>query len=318
MNKAGREKHSLLLVRTPFQAWVAQKVLASEGLKSYDLLYFTHNDSDEDRHYFSQLAETASSSRYCWAPTRRFDILGHLVFHRQASPWKHRCSYDQVLMASINSPVLNALATYHAASALITFDDGLANIVPDGMYQQDITGWRTRLYRRMLGAVPLALLKQRIERHYSIYPGFDNIVDPSRVRPLEAWRRKDSAWSAEEKAVSYFIGQPFQEVMSVAQIEQLRQRLKAMKIDFYVRHPREREILDIGTVPIEKHGRIAEEAILQHAQGRPIQLIGWFSTVLFNMVNMVERSTTFLVQAAPETPQREAMARKAGCVVEYV
>lgn len=318
MSVGGGGKHGLLLVRTPLQAWVAERALAAEGLGSFDLLYFTHNNSEEDRHYFGRLAQDARNARYCWAPARRFDVLSHLDFYRQTLPWKRRSTYDQVMLASINSPVINALATHHGLSELVTFDDGLANIVPDGIYQNANDSLRARLYRRALGAVPIETLKQRICRHYSIYPEFDNIVEATKVRKLAGWRRAVAGTRADAELVTYFVGQPFEEALSTAQIEQLQAKLTSMQISFYVRHPRERQILHIGASPIEKDGRIAEDAILRHANGRRVHVIGWFSSVLFNLAAAVDQCTALLNAASPETPQRRAMALKAGCFVDYV
>jgi len=39
------ESRSLVIVRTPLQAWLVKKVLVEESVDKYDLLYFTRNDS---------------------------------------------------------------------------------------------------------------------------------------------------------------------------------------------------------------------------------------------------------------------------------
>lgn len=318
MNKKDNSKLGLLLLRTPFQAWLVQKVLAAEALGNYDILYFTHNNSEEDRFYFEKLATDARRSHYCWAPVRRFDILGHIDFYRQSPSWSLTTSYKKVMLASINSPVLNAMATHHKESELITFDDGLANIVPDGIYTADVKSWRMQLYRRAFGSAALNVIKQRIQHHYSVYPGFDNIVEAAKVRHLEGWCRAFSDEQTKDKSAIYFVGQPLEEIMTREQIQLVQERLRNMNINFYVKHPRERQMLDIGAIPIEKHGRIAEDAILQHANGRNVHLISWFSTTLFNLAKTVERCTMLLIKSSQDTEQKRSMAEKAGCHVEYI
>ena len=90
-------RSALLLVRTPLQAWISGQVLQAEGVGRYDLAYFTHNDSSEDQHYFGELAAGADQAQYCHAPVRRYDILGHLDFHRQTASWKRRQAPDNRL-----------------------------------------------------------------------------------------------------------------------------------------------------------------------------------------------------------------------------
>lgn len=312
------DKHGLLLIRTPLQAWIVKKVISAEDLDSYDLLYFTQNNSEEDRHYYGELAPVALNARFCWAPERRFDVLSHLDFYRQTLPWKHPSEYSKVILASINSPIMSAIVAHHKRSELITFDDGLANIVPNGMYQNKIICWRAEFYRRMLGGTSLGTLKQRICHHYSIYEGFENIIEKDRVRLVEGWKPRVTGVRTGAPAVTYFVGQPFQEVMNQSQIDNMQARLKEMKVDYYVRHPRERDMLSIGATPIEKHGRIAEDAILHHAEDRPVHLIGWFSSALFNLANIVERCTVLLIKESPETPEKRSLALKAGCQVEFI
>ena len=42
------ENRSLVLVRTPFQAWLVMRVLKEEGVGCYDVIYFTQNNSEEE------------------------------------------------------------------------------------------------------------------------------------------------------------------------------------------------------------------------------------------------------------------------------
>jgi N-acetyllactosaminide alpha-2,3-sialyltransferase len=316
--KLSGAKNALLLVRTPFQAWLAQRVLRAENVAEYEVVYFTHNNSPEDRHYFSRLAAGASKAGYFWAPVRRFDILGHMDFYRQSVAWKRAGPFDVVLLASINSLVINAMACRQDKAELVTFDDGLANIKANGMFQHDVVTWRTGLYRRLLGGIDLTDFKQRISRHYSIYTGFANIVEKERLRWLDGWPQIADTVHGNDPMVTYFIGQPFEEVLTTEQIGLLQARLKAMNVDFYVLHPRERYPLDINAQVLEKRGRIAEDAILQHAQGSPVHLVGWFSTTLFNLARTVKRCTMLLLKSSADTSTMEAMALKAGCSVVLI
>jgi N-acetyllactosaminide alpha-2,3-sialyltransferase len=312
------EKSALLLIRTPLQAWIAKRVLKAESVRSYDLVYFTHNDSYEDLHYFKELANEANRTQYCYAPVKRYDIFNHLDFYSQTASWRQQRKFHIVCLASIDSPVINALAAFHATSECVTFDDGLANIMLSGAYYRDAVSLRLRLYKRFFGATDLSSIKSRIIRHYTIYPGFQNIVEKSHLRYLDGFCHEQNQPSSLSVFKTYFIGQPFEEALCPDQIVSLKVYLRGLDIDYYVRHPREQSILNIGVPVLDKHGLIAEDAILRHAQGHPIHLVGWFSTALFNMAAIAQRRTMLLIKSDPNSEHMATLARQAGCEIVFI
>ena len=310
-------RSALLLLRTPFQAWIAEEVLRAEGVLEYALLYFTQHDSAEDRHYFSRLAEGSQLAKYCYAPVRPFDILGHLDFRRQVGGWYRDRGFDLVILASIDSFVPNAIARRQRSAALVTFDDGTGNFNSQSIYHVDRLNRRGRLYRRMLGATDLKSTRVRIARHYTLYPQFTNIVDPDRMRTLAGWQT-DNDGSTGEGTRNYFIGAPFEEVLTANQMRLFEDYLRAQKIDYYVQHPRERTILEIGVPLLDKRGRIAEDAIMLNAVGFRIHVIGWFSTVLFNLGATAQRRTMVLFRDDLRSAHIAQLAEQAGCETVFL
>lgn len=315
------KRSALLLVRTPLQAWIAEQVLRAEAVTNYDFVYFTHNDSGEDRYYFNRLSANADHAQYCYAPTRRFDILGHLDFYWQTRKWHYDLGHEITLMGSIDSHLINSISRQQVTSELITFDDGLANILPSDRYCKDNTSWRSRIYRKFLGASDLASTRDRIAHHYTLYEKFDNIVESGRLKALSGWnfngqsRRIEKDVGTLQPIKTYFIGQPFEEAMSAEHVNIFENYVKTLGIDVYVRHPRERQPLDIGVPFLEKLGEIAENAILRDAKNCEIHIFGWFSTVLFNLNFMASQRTMILMHADPVSSQMAKMARKVGCEV---
>ena len=175
-----------------------------------------------------------------------------------------------------------------------------------------------RIYRRLLGATDLDAIKTRIVRHYTIYQGFKNIVDSLRLRYFDAWKYNQDTTSFKGIPLSYFIGQPFEEELTPKQICSLEDHLRTMNIHFYVRHPREHKTLNIEAPFMDKHGLIAEDAILQHAHGQPIHLIGWFSSVLINLASSVNKITMILLKSDANSEFMEVIARKAGCDIVLI
>ena len=219
-----------------------------------------------------------------------------------------------MILASITAPVINAIATFQRNAELVTFDDGVANILPTDFYHTDIIPWRAKLYRKLLGSSSLNRIKKRIVRHYTIFPQFKNIVEQDKIKNLIIFENKKGR-QINAKPRVYFIGQPFKEVLKTAQQIKLERYIHTLTIDFYVKHPRERETLKINAPFLDKKGLIAEEAILQDSGESPIHLIGWFSSVMFSLNTAAQSKTIILFQESLELPYMSNLAQQAGCNV---
>jgi N-acetyllactosaminide alpha-2,3-sialyltransferase len=306
-------KAALVMLRTPLQAVLVESILPLEHISDFLLLYYTQNDAAEDRYYFARLARRASRALYCHAPPRRFDVLGYADFLLQARRWLRDHDCDLTLLASIDNYVLNAIASRQHRSELVTFDDGMANFFRSGNYHLDRVNRRGRFYRRLLGGRNLDDLKRTIARHYTLHAGLANIVPADRLRPLAGWAGGGKGSGGELRR--FFIGAPFEEVMTPPQIARFERYLRQQNCDHYVRHPRERRVLDIGAPLLDKRGRIAEEAIMEAANGCRLQLVGWFSTVLLNLSSLVEKCTVVLFAESRGTEEQAALASTVGCDV---
>lgn len=301
---------ALLVIRTPFQAWLAQKVLEKEQINIFDVVYFTQNDSEEDRHYYSQLSKNSNRSDYIFVRPQRFDILSHFVFRLKAHKWYQKENYDFVMYGSINALVPNSLISKHKYAKLITFDDGAANIVNNGIFYSDLSSNRSKIYRLAIGAVSLNTIKRRISYHYTMYKDYGNIVEKEKLRYIDYFEK--SKYKKSETTKTYFIASPFEEVMSQEQIKRLEIYSKDLKIDFYVTHPRERNILNLGTEILDKKGKIAEEAIIADAQDASIVLVGWFSSVMLNIGPLCKECIVLLPKDSIQTPKIFELSKNSG------
>lgn len=306
---------ALLILRTPFQAWLAQRVLKEENIESYDLLYFTQNNSKEDQFYFKLLAKNSKNRKYSYITPKPFDILNHLYFMSQTKSWFRDLKHDLTLIASIDALVPNAIASRQNGQ-IITFDDGTANFNKSSSYHTGIESFRYSLYSKMIGASTLQTIRSRIARHYTIYNNFENIVENSRLRYLDKFSERQLVKKNKPK-LTYFIGQPFSEALSASEILSLKQCVQKISIDRYVRHPRESQPLSMSAPLLDKDGQIAEDAILHDARQSPVHVIGCFSTVLFNLEGLVDRRTMLLSKQASRTPYFAELAKKSGCEIVY-
>ncbi len=224
------------------------------------------------------------------------------------------------MLASIDAFIPNAIA-FNQSGELVTFDDGTGNFNKSSIYYIDYFGWRAKIYRYIFGTANLSKVKKRIARHYTLYPNFKNIVESARLRSLPKWPIKDinslDKFDYQSPKI-YFIGEPFGEDLTPEHIRTLESYLRTIDIHFYVRHPREQHILNIGVPDLDKHGLIAEDAIQRHAQSHPIHLVGWFSTVLFNMAAIAQRRTMLLFKSDPNTEHMATLAHQAGCEIVLI
>lgn len=307
---------ALLMCRSPFQAMLAGHVLRQEGVDQYDLLYFTHSASAEDKRYFAQLSDKASLTELVHVAPQRANVATSALFHWRSRAWQRDWRHDLVILSSIDDLTFSSIVRRQTSSALVTFDDGMSNILSTAIYKTDRFQGRGEVYRQLFGAYRMADIRRRIARHYTIYPQFENIVEPARLRTVEGTGTLASA--SGEAGPAFFIGQPFREAMSETDLERLHRFLKGRRFDFYVRHPRERTTLDLGAPELDKAGRIAEEAILATSNGRKPTVVGWHSNVMFNLPQQLANKELLIFHGAANAAELERLAQATGCSVTVV
>jgi len=305
---------ALVILRTPFQAWMAKKVLAEERACSCVALYFTQENSEEDRHYYNEISLLSESSKYIYVPKTKWDILGQVRFKNAIRGWLHDLKLDITLFSSIDAFIPSAIMAKQKNSRLITFDDGTGNINCESVYFKEKLNLRGRFYRKCFGGLSLEETKKNIYRHYTLHPGFANIVDSSRIVPVPGWT--DEQLSPRHGPIKrYFLGAPFfRRELKESIIHDLERYLASLGIHAYIRHPREIQPLNVGAPELQKNGLIAEEAILKDAGSAPIHVLGASSSVLFNMAFVAQCRTMLLFSSSFSS--MESLALASGCNVK--
>jgi hypothetical protein len=110
----------------------------------------------------------------------------------------------------------------------------------------------------------------------------------------------------------FFIGQPFEEILTAGQIGRMTAFLRSEKIDYYVRHPRETNFLDIGAPTFDKRGLIAEEAIPRYCSGAMPTIVSLSSSVLFSL-SRDQANKRMLVFPDGDSEELVRMGVAAGC-----
>jgi len=318
LSDVNQDKRCLVLIRTPFQAWLVEKVLEAERVSSYDLLYLTQDNSTEDQFYYSRIAQRAFRAKYILVKRKRWDFLNHVWLALAAWPFVFKRRYNTTFVSSIDSYVLNAIANRRCVDHLVTFDDGTANYNQSSSYYNEPSSIRGRIYKKIFLAKSIIVTKEKISRHYTVQPQLNNIVGGSRLRKVDLWSRRNIHRSEISSFRSYFIGAPFGEIFNSDQIKRLENLVREIGIDVYVRHPREVIPLDLGAPFLRKNGRIAEEAILKDAGHQPILLIGSLSSVMFNLARCADRRVVFVPYGSLKNESLVNLAIESGCKVVQV
>lgn len=311
---------ALVLCCTPFQAVLVKEVLRHEQVDNYNLIYLALNNSDEDKFYYRVLARKAKRSQYICARETRYDILRHILVCNEIDKDMAR-GVDLIALSSFDSLAFRQTVCQSPGADIITFDDGSGYInqrsdlsVPRHPLREGIYGW-------LLGARTRDNFKKRVSRHYSIYPGLTNIMPSAIIRYINLFPDTlDNKISREESGVgtTVFIGQPLRDDVAAAYVDGLKTYLSSLKLDYYMRHPRESEPL-IRDVPLlEKDGRIAEEVIFELAKRQRLTIISGFSSVLLNVSANIAEKVMILDRKNDKDVSLANLGASTGCKILFI
>lgn len=301
---------ALLLCRTPFQARVLLEIVRPGTV--YDVVYVTSHGSAEDVNYFDLISQGARQAAYLGMAAGRRTFPHNLGIIRRVPAWAWQSRYETILLASVDSPAFRRVALKHPEAAIATFDDGAESLLPDPFLLRGGQPWRDELYGRLLGGGTVRTLRKHIGRHFTVFDTLQNVLPQEQVVAISLHSSSPPSGEREGTKKTFFIGQPFAEIYSEAQIRRLREFAAKQSPDYYVGHPREREPLLADVPMLDKKGLIAEDAILQAAPGGRATIIAAFSTVLFTLpasgIEKIYLNVTDAV-AAPEWARLAAIAR---------
>jgi len=307
---------ALLILRTPLQAHLARQVIEKEEIKNYDLIYLTQNNSQEDQFYFSKLSDGLGCRKYVFVPPMRVDVLNHFKFRQKLHDCFKDFRRDLVIVGSVDAPVISALTRKQKISTLVTIDDGSANVNKGSAYHNPERSIRYKIYEYLLRAETFKKIRNRIDRHYTLFQGLENIVGKDRLRYLPSICPEIDR-EIKKDARIYFIGWPVPDKYRDLVTASVKEFLGERKIDSYVRHPREETPLNFAAPLLEKGGRIAEEAILLDAAGREVHILSTFSTCALNLAPFVASSTVFIRPGVDQktASEMERVAKLCCCAV---
>ena len=270
----------LLLCRTPLQSVIIKQILHEEQISSYDLVYLTQDNSEEDKHYYNELSWKAEYAQYIFVDRQKYDIFNHFKIYNALSRIIKKNKYNTIIISSIDNLSFRKILIKNKNAFLISFDDGTGHINLSYQQKKNI---KTLAYEFAFRVKSQDTIKKRIFKHYSIYRKFDNIMPNNILKYIDLFSDNNNFPIIQKKIITIFIGQPFYEYCNISFIENLRQYVSENNFDYYVKHPRESDVL-VNSIPLlPKNGKIAEEVLYSICKDSRILIVGCFSSVLINI-----------------------------------
>ena len=302
---------------TPFQAVLLKRVLRDERVDKFHLFYIASRNSEEDESNFREIAKGAERVEYVVMPQARFDIVGQMRLYAQIEKAAQASCYDKILLANFDKLALRRFVGKRSSAEVVTFDDGSGNVNLHSQLATPIHPRREAVYAALLNALTTSAFPKRVNRHYSIYRGFVNIMPRAVVTYVDIF--SPPVAKAEGAAeLMIFIGQPIDGASETGRVERIKRYLAGMKIDFYIKHPRETIPLMPEVPLLNKKGRIAEEAIFELGRDRRLTIIGGFSSVLLNVAPRFATKVMILNAESALDRYLATLGEKVGCKVVFV
>ncbi|MBV6544590.1 hypothetical protein HT668_05040, partial [Ursidibacter maritimus] len=123
---------NLIIVTTPFQMMIAEKIIKIYSSENFHLIVLTSYDNCKYRYYYERIRKKCKKSNYIKTfPLRKSKIftLFDLLYIKVLSLFLPQ--YKRIFLANIESFRVRTLISRFFDANIYTFDDGTANITYD-------------------------------------------------------------------------------------------------------------------------------------------------------------------------------------------
>lgn len=284
---------NLIICCTPLQVLIARKIIALYPNESFYGVMFGGVWDKKRTLYANKLAEvcTESININTGKDLKRFDMLNLMRSLKSQIKYK---KFDRVFFANLNSLWIQCYLSYVNFQHLYTFDDGSDNIFPHPNLLKEPATLKYQLIKLFIrDKYNVPKLFNQIEKHYTIYPNYKNIVP--QIQPIALW---DTANVGETNGeVSFFIGQPLCNTKeeNMALIKQLKDNLT---FDYYFPHPAEDYRVE-GVNYVESE-LIFEDYVFKHLSDKKVIIYTFFSSVAFNLLSDPNVEIRFIKTSIPK------------------
>ena len=171
---------NLFIIRTPFQAFLAEKIINKETMKDVVVVYIYPAKNDFQKYAYERIKNLSIKSYYIYLGENRSKIK-NLFRHIQTFVYlralKSHSTFDNIYVGSIDSIPVQLAISYINYDNLYTFDDGSANYNYESVYYNDVEpGVILRTIANCFGRkYSKKELLQKSKGHFAILPNERNI-----------------------------------------------------------------------------------------------------------------------------------------------
>jgi hypothetical protein len=253
------------------------------------VLYISYHDTKKDRYYVGELRKTFQFVEY-------FVVQGYLwrsipTLNKKLQGFNFGDAEVDLYLASFNAFFSMYIFNKIHPSSIFLFDDGvfsITNELENRQYRFNIRNvgiFRKLFLKILLSKTDDSDLVKEVDKFYTLFPHIQTIVDSTKVEAVRIMydsTSRDQLESRGDTSLQIFIGDVPSE-LTPKFLKDYRNILKILPIDYYLPHPRSRELccppgkellLDV----------VAQEFISSMlAIGNRVTVYALLSTVLFTL-----------------------------------
>lgn len=281
---------NLIICTTPLQVLIATRIIAKFPQEHFVSVMLVSNINDKQQNYYDKLKKVSKKS-YIFDLSKYKNKFLYLIFFLYCRYILFfRKNFSKIFLSSIDAVYSQAMLSSQNKDKikLFTFDEGTANIYKNSMFYKDCQSTQGKLIYKLLGnKYSIEEIKKNISLHYTIYEGFDNIINNTEYVSLFNYDKQNIIRGGDKKEISIFLGQPIFD-NDFLNIKYISKVIEELGIEFYFPHPRETFKIDgvkyIDTNLIFEEYFINE--ILPTITSCKYKIYTFFSSGLLNLVSL--------------------------------
>ena len=289
---------NLFLCTTPFQLFLAKKIIEELKIKSNEVsfLYLSNVENTVVKNSINTIIESGFKIEHLKIKKEKRSIKKYIKkIHIYTYLLKNYCSkkYDGIYLASIDTRLFYFILSKTKFEQLFTFDDGTANITPESVYYKNKEKGIAKKTKEFVFRIKYDMkkVKEKSSLHYTVYKNYKNIIENTKFINLfeknTTYKKKNTI---RKTSCSVILGTVYPEAFekNINSEEVVSNCVKIIKKNgfdlFYIPHPR-----DISKKPTEEiifleQKNIAEKEIEQLLEKYDsVYIYGFMSSCQFNL-----------------------------------
>ncbi|MGU5758133.1 glycosyltransferase family 52 [Aeromonas caviae] len=283
----------LVICFTPLQAVLIESLRKNNILDDFDVLYCVPRPTEQYLHYFSRLRDISKECIF-FDVNKRFPSY---VFSLKRI-FKGRV-YRNVFFANVDNIYIHFILSLVSFDKVFTFDDGTANIITSSSFYEDRLPLSKKILYRLFGRnFDLSKTKSIIDKHYTIYKEFSNLIENTEHLSLNLpFEDKYNNYTESMSNINVFLGSVFNDLTDEphALVSRIEAFISGLDGDvYYIPHPREFGLFFKNLKRLDGF-EIAEEKIIKLLiTAERINLYGFNSSAQINLKDVQGINNFFL------------------------